>query len=79
MDHGAKSADHLSNSGCCWVYQTLLRIRQLQTKSGINLTSGYQIINMRVAIATYWGKDRIEYLSEHEQNKRQKHRDYRRK
>lgn len=51
---------HAANSGSCWVYNTLLKIRQIEMDEGKRtLTKGIEVLNGLKTIVNYTGKPKI--------------------
>lgn len=48
-------------------------MKQLQSKLGVALATGHEVITGRVSIATYGGKDRVERRSRHDLENRRKY------
>lgn len=68
-----KDTSHEATSGSCWVYRTLLRVRQLQLGTGSRVNSGNEVINGQVDYKTVKGKDVIVRLPYHDHLQRCKH------
>lgn len=67
-----RNTNHQANSPECRTYQSLFRIRQIQSESGMAQATGHDVITGRVKITSTGGVERVTWLPRHDQQVRKK-------